>query len=161
MTNEEERDPQDLTPMTFEQEETADFRRDFLRNAIRLGLIFGLLICGVYFAFWWSGSAIRFGAARAGNRAIPTWKVWGTVRDAVTHSPIPWARIEDDPEGQAPYYQTDADQNGNFELLTLAEPHRLRISAAGYRTATERVGRQWFLWLPDGKEQHDIKLLPQ
>ena len=66
--------------MTFEEEESAGLRRQYLRHALRLTLVFALLIGGVFFAFWWSGSAIQFGAARAAGRAVPTWRITGVVR---------------------------------------------------------------------------------
>ena len=62
----------------------------------------------------------------------PTWRISGTVRDAVTREPVPWALVEDDPAGQPPFFRTDADYRGAFELVTLAEPHRIRASAPGY-----------------------------
>jgi len=36
----------------------------FSRQALRRALTFGTLFAVVYFAFWWSGAAIRFGASR-------------------------------------------------------------------------------------------------
>ncbi len=153
--------PDDLHPGSFEEEESADLRRQYLRHSIRLVLAFALLFTGVFYAFWWSGAAVRFGAERVADRARATWHVAGTVRDAVTHSPIPWAGIEDDPSGQPPFYRTDANQFGVFELRTLPEPHRIRVSAPGFRSATIAVGRVWFLWLPRGTERHDIELSPE
>jgi hypothetical protein len=103
---------------------------------------------------------VRFGAARAGDRSAPTWRVWGTVRDAVTHQPIPWTLVEDDPAGQPPFFRADADYSGVFELVTLAEPHRVRVSAQGYRPLFLDIGRAWFLWMPRGDEKKNIELLP-
>jgi fatty acid desaturase len=82
--------------------------------ALRLSLVFGLLFGGVFFAFRWAGSAVRFSAARAADRSFPTWRVTGTVRDAVTQQPIPWALVEDDPAGQPPLFRADADYRGVF-----------------------------------------------
>src|SRR5579871_5944288 len=48
-----------------------------------------------------------------------------------------------------------------FELVTLAEPHQIRIAAVGYQSVTVRVGRVWFLWLPQGKERHDAELVSE
>ena len=53
------------------------------------------------------------------------------------------------------------DQFGVFELLTLPEPHQIRVAAPGYKTVIVGVGRVWFLWLPRGLEKHDIVLLPE
>jgi hypothetical protein len=115
----------------------------------------------VFFAFWWSGSAIRFGAERVTASNTPTYRIWGTVLDAQTRKPIPWAAVEDDPAGNPPYFRTDADQNGAYSLLTLAEPHVVRISANGYRTAILNIGRAWFIWWPRGEERHEVKLRPE
>jgi hypothetical protein len=127
---------------------------------LRLAVVFTLLFAGVFFAFWWAGSAVRFSAERAADRATPTWRVSGTVRDAVTHQPVSWALVEDDPSGQPPFFRADADYAGVFELVTLAEPHRIRVSAPGYHPLNVSVGRAWFVWLPRGNEKKNIDLLP-
>jgi hypothetical protein len=82
------------------------------------------------------------------------------VRDAVTHQPIPWALVEDDPAGQPPFFHADADYSGSFELVTLAEAHRVRVSALGYRPLFFDIGRAWFIWMPRGNEKKNIELLP-
>ena len=132
----------------------------WMRPVLRLAIVFGLLFGFVFFAFWWAGSAVRFGAARAADRAFPTWRVSGTVRDAVTHLAIPWALVEDDPAGRPPFFRADAGYRGVFELLTLAEPHRIRVSAPGYHPLLLNIGRAWFVWMPRGNEQKNIELLP-
>jgi hypothetical protein len=152
--------PEDLRPATFDEEQSADLRRQFARHAIRLTLAFVLLFFFVFMAFTWSGAAVRFGASRVADRGAPTWSVTGTVRNAVTHQPIPWAAIDDDRSGQAPFFRADADRSGGFELLTLSEPHRMVVSAQGYRPCTVRVGRVWFLWIPRGQERRDVELSP-
>jgi hypothetical protein len=153
--------PDDLRPATFDEEDSADTRRQFVRLAIRLTLAFVLLFFFVFMAFTWSGAAVRFGASRVADRGTPTWSVLGTVRNAVTHEPIPWATIDDDRTGQGPYFHADADRLGNFEFLTLSEPHRMVVAAHGYRPYTVRVGRVWFLWLPRGNERRDVELSPE
>jgi len=153
--------PEEFRPATFEEEETADLRRAFVRQAIRLTLAFALLVTFVFLALSWSGAAVRFGASRVGDRGAPTWSITGTVRNAVTHEPVPWARIDDDPAGQPPFFHADADQVGNYELLTLSESHRIIVSAPGYRPYTVRVGRVWFLWMPRGGERQDVALSPE
>jgi hypothetical protein len=142
-------------------EEDAELREVLIRYGLRVAAAFVVLFGLVFFTFWWSGAAVRFGAARAANRVVPTWKIVGTVKSAVTHNPIPWAVVADDFVGKPPFYQTDASYSGEFELLTLAEPHRIRISAPGYRTAMVGVGRTWFLWLPKGEERRNIELFPE
>lgn len=153
--------PDDFRPATFDEEESADRRRQYVRYALRLAIAFAVLFAAVYLAFRWSGDAVRFGASRVAARGVPTWHVIGTVRNAATHAPIPWASIDDDPSGRPPFFHADADQSGAFELVTLAEPHSIRIAAAGYRTLTVTVGRVWFLWLPRGKERHDTDLVSE
>ena len=152
-------DPSDR-PRSFLDEELAQERFEARGLLIRWIVGFCLLFAVVFLAFWWSGSAVRFGSARVTASNAPTYRIWGTVRDARSGEPIPWAVIEDDPAGNPPFFKADADQNGVYSLLTLAEPHRLRISAAGHRTADLRVGRAWFVWWPSGEERHEIRLDP-
>jgi hypothetical protein len=140
--------------------EAAESGETWTRPIVRLAGVFILLFAGVFFAFWWAGSAVRFSAARAGYRASPTWRISGTVRDAATREPVPWALVEDDPEGQPPFFRTDADYRGAFELVTLAEPHRIRASAPGYHPSVLNIGRAWFVWMPGGNEKKNIELLP-
>lgn len=153
--------PEEFRPASFGEEEAADLRRRFLRQAIRSTLAFALLMFFVFLALTWSGAAVRFGASRVGDRGTPTWKVAGTVRNAATNAPVAWARIDDDIAGQPPFFHAEADQSGEFELLTLSEAHRIVISAPGYRPAAARVGRVWFLWLPSGGERRDVALSPE
>ena len=153
--------PEDLRPATFGEEESADLRRQFLRHAIRLTLAFVLLFFFVFATLTWSGAAVRFGASRVGDRGTPTWMVHGTVRSAATHQPIPWAAIDDDRSGQGPYFHADGDRLGVYNLATLAEAHRIVVSAQGYQSANVRVGRVWFLWLPRGGETRDVELTPE
>ena len=144
-------------PESQEQTESGDL---WIRSALRLAIVFALLFGGVFFAFWWAGSAVRFSAARAADRSLPTWRVSGTVRDALTHQPIPWALVEDDPAGSPPFFRTDAGYGGDFLLITLAEAHRIRVSAPGYHPVSVEIGRAWFLWMPRGNEKKNIDLLP-
>jgi len=132
----------------------------WIRPALRSALVFAMLFGCVFFAFWWAGSAVRFSAERVADRTAPTWRVSGTVRDAVTHQPVPWALVEDDPAGQPPFFRADADYRGVFELLTLAEPHQIRVSAPGYRPLSLDIGRAWFVWMPRGNEKKNIDLQP-
>ena len=153
--------PEEFRPATFDEEEKADLRRAFVRQAIRLTLAFAALIVFVFLALSWSGAAVRFGASRVGDRGTPAWRISGTVRNAVTHEPVPWAKIEDDPEGQPPFFHGDADQAGNYEFLTLSESHAMIVSAPGYRPLKVHVGRVWFLWMPRGSERADVMLTPE
>ena len=155
--SEEESDPQ----RSFLQEEIDDERSESRLLLIRWVAAFVLLFSFVFLAFWWSGSAIRFGAARVTASNAATYRVWGTVRDAHTGKPVPWAAVEDDPGGDAPLFRADADAEGAYSLLTLAEAHRIRISAVGYRAVEVRIGKPWFVWWPRGSEQHDVRLSPE
>jgi hypothetical protein len=148
-------------PANFLEEQIAEERLEARRLLLRWTIGFGLLFGGVFLAFWWSGSALRFGAGRVTASNAPTYRIWGAVRDAKTGEPIPWAVVEDDPAGNPPFYRADADAEGVYSLLTLAEPHRLRISAVEHRPAVVRVGRAWFLWWPRGEERHDVRLEPE
>lgn len=152
-----EPDPQ----RSFLQEEIEEERSESRRLLFRWGIAFALLFGLVFLAFWWSGAAIRFGASRVIAANVPSYRVWGTVRDAASGQPIPWASVEDDPGGNPPFFRTDADAAGAYSLQTLAEPHQVRISAVGYRAVVERVGRPWFMWWPRGAEHRDVRLAPQ
>jgi hypothetical protein len=143
-----------------ESEQAAELRELFLRTAFRMAAAFAVLFGAVCFALWWSGSAIRFGAARAADRAVASWQISGKVRSSQTGEGIPWASVEDDPGGRPPFFRTDADRSGIYQLLTFAEPHRVRVSSPGYRAESVEVGRAWFLWMPQGHEKKDIALVP-
>src|SRR5437588_2454455 len=86
---------QKLKSRTEEEADGDPELRDlFVRSGFRVAAAFALLFGLVFFAFWWSGSAIRFGADRSADRATPSWRVRGTVRSASTRDPIPWAAVE-------------------------------------------------------------------
>ena len=141
--------------------EDPELREVFVRAGMRVAVVFALIFGLVYFAFWWSGAAVGFGADRASGRAKPTWEVSGTVRNASSREPVPWAVVEDDPNGRPPYFHTDASYSGEFQLHTLPESHRVTISAPGYHSVSIQVGRTWFLWLPNGRERMDVYLQPK
>jgi hypothetical protein len=128
------------------------------RYLFRLAAVFLLLFAAVFLAFRWSGAAVRYGSLRVSGQTAPAWKVRGVVLDARTHQPVPWARVEDDPAGRPPLFHSDADHLGAFELLTLAERYRVRISAQNYVTSYVDIGRMWFLWLPRGEEVREFQL---
>ena len=148
-------------PGSFLEEEIAEERFEARRLLVRWVIGFGLLFGAVFLALWWSGSAVRFGAARVTASNAPTYRVWGTVRDARSGQPIAWAVVQDDPEGAGPLFRADADQNGAYSLLTIAEPHRLRITAVSHRTLELRVGKPWFVWWPRGEERLDPRMDPE
>jgi len=153
-------DPLD-PPQTFLDEQIHDDRFEARRLFVRMTFGFAALFALVFLAFWWSGSAIRFGAARVTESNAPTYRIWGTIRDSRSGHPIPWAAVEDESSGNPPFFRADADVEGVYSLLTLAEPHQVRISAVGYRSALVRIGKAWFVWWPRGEERHDIGLAPE
>ena len=153
-------DPDPDRQASFLEEEAAEGRRFLPGQMVRWGIAFGLLFSAVFFFFWWSGSAFRFGAARVAEKPVASWKVAGFIRNALTGEPVPWAVIRDDPGGRPPFFRTDSDHRGAFELLTLAESHSIRVEAAGYRSQTVQVGRHWFVWWPYGEEKIEIRLQP-
>jgi hypothetical protein len=155
------RDDSPDTQQSFLEEEIQTERSETRRLMVRMAAGFAALFAFVFFAFWWSGSAIRFGASRVTGSNTPTYRVWGTVRDAQSHQPIPWAAIEDDAAGSPPFFRTDADATGVYALLTLAAPHAVQISAVGYHPISVRIGKPWFIWWPRGEERIDVTLIPQ
>lgn len=146
---------------SFLDEERAAERSEWRRLLIRWTLSFGLLFVAVFMAFWWSGSAVRFGASRVTGATTPTYRIWGVVVNSRTGEPVPWARLSDDPSGNPPFFNSEAGQDGSFSLLTLAEPHKVQISAIGYKSKTLSVGRHWFVWWPRGSERRRIELMPE
>ena len=151
----------EFRPASFPEEIDDDLRRQYGKLAIRYAVAFAVLfVCG-YAVIRWSNASVRFASARTAGRVRPAWTVGGVVRDAVTHAPVAWAVVGDDPAGLPPLFHTEANLHGAFELLTIAEPHRLRITAPGYRPATIDVGRRWFLWIPRGREQRNVVLTPE
>jgi hypothetical protein len=145
----------------FWEEEARKEHTELRKHAVRLGLAFAGLCAGVIFAVWWASSALHFSSSRVTQSTPPTYKVSGTVREASSGAPVPWAEIADDPAGQPPLFHTTADRYGAFELLTIAEPHQIRVSAFGYKPKTLRVGKAWFRWMPSGSEQLDVTLQPE
>ena len=144
----------------FLDEERQEDRLSMHRSLVRWALSFGAIFCLAAMAFWWSGSAVQYSAARVQNRSNPTFLVNGTVRDSRTHQPIPWAEISTDFQFGGAFFSTTTDQNGQYSINTLAEPHNLVVKANGYQSARIPVGRQWFSWTPRGSESKDAELVP-
>jgi hypothetical protein len=147
-------------PQTFLDESRQEDRLSLHRTLARWILAFVLIFCCAAMAFWWSGSAVRYSAARVQNRSNPTYLVTGLVRDAATHRPIPWAEISTDFQFGGAFFSTSTDQNGQYSLNTLAEPQDLIVKANGYQSARVHVGKQWFSWTPRGSEKKDADLIP-
>lgn len=142
----------------FWEEQAVEDQRDLRKQVVRWCFLFVLLIAFLGFAAWWASSAVHFGASRVERSTGPSYHVAGTVHDAASGAPVPWAEITDDPAGRPPLFHASADRLGAFELLTIAEPHNIVISALGYRAANLRVGRAWYLWMPKGSEAVVVKL---
>ena len=145
----------------FWRDEAGEERRLFRKQAVRVSLIFVGFCAAVCFAFWWSSSAVNFGASRIGATTAATYIVSGRVTDAKSGRPVPWVDVQDDPGGPAPHHRTLASLHGEFELHTVAEPHYLVFTALGYKPARHKVGRVWYLWMPSGAERIEVRLEPE
>jgi hypothetical protein len=148
----------DFGAQNFLDEERQEDRLSMHRTMARWILAFIAIFCFAAMAFWWSGSAVRYSAARVQNRSNPTYQVTGVVTDARTHQPIPWAEISTDFQFGGAFFSTTTDQNGQYSLNTLAEPHGLIVKANGYVSTRLQVGKQWFSWTPKGSERRDAEL---
>ena len=131
------------------------------RYALRWALVFLVLIALMGFALWWSSAALDYSSSRIQQTTRATYKVSGVVLDKSTGRPVAWANLEDDPAMRPPRFRTSADHNGRFELLTVSEPHRLVVSALGYRVANHQTGKDRYLWMPKGQEEVRIELDPE
>lgn len=145
---------------TFSDESREEDRLALHRTLARWILAFVVIFSFAAMAFWWSGSAVRYSAARVQNRSNPTYQVTGVVTDAQTHQPIPWAEISTDFQFGGAFFSTTTDQHGQYSINTLPEPHDLIVKANGYQSARVRVGKQWFSWTPHGSERKDAELTP-
>lgn len=145
----------------FWQEEEFNERREMGRFYVKWGLVFAGLIAFAAFALWWAGSALSFSASRVSGSGKPSYKVFGAVIDARSGAPVPWAKIQDDPEKRPPLFETSADFHGKFELLTLPEPHNLVIAAYGHKPKRIPIGKTWYLWMPSGEEEIEVSLDPE
>ncbi len=150
-----------FTPQNFLDEERAAERVTLHRTLMRWALAFLTIFALAAMAFWWSGSAVRYSAARVQNRSNPTYQITGVITDAQTHKPIPWAEISTDFQFGGAFFSTTTDVNGQYSILTLAEPHDLVVKANGYRIARIHVGKQWFSWMPHGSEKRNVDLTPR
>jgi len=131
------------------------------KYALRWALVFAFLIAAMGFALWWSSQALDYSTARIQSTARATYRVHGTVVDKSSGKPVAWADVEDDPANRPPRFRTSADHLGRFELLTFAEPHRIIVSALGYKAGSHRTGKEWYLWMPKGEEQVRVELEPE
>ena len=147
------------SPNFFDEERVAD-RHVMHRTMARWILAFGAIFCCAALTFWWSGSAVEYSAARVQNRSNPTYQVSGLITDSKTHAPVPWAEISTDFQFGGAFFSTTSDQNGQYSINTLAEPHDLVVRANGYQTARIHIGKQWFSWTPRGSETENRELAP-
>jgi hypothetical protein len=148
----------DDRPAEFWQEEQRQQARESRGLALRWAFTFILMFSIAAFALWWAASTVHFGASRSEGSTTPTYRVFGVVTDRLTGNPVPFARVADDPGGSPPLFETATDHLGHYELLTIAERHRLRVSALGYRMQTIEVGKPWYSWMPSGSEVRSIVL---
>lgn len=131
------------------------------KYAFRWMLVFVVLIVAMGAALWWSSAALEFSTSRIQETTKATYRVRGVVIDRSTGRPVAWANLEDDPAMRPPRFRTSADHTGRFEFLTVAEPHRLVVSALGYKTMFHQTGKDWYLWMPKGQEQVRIVMDPE
>jgi hypothetical protein len=147
------------SPNFFDEERMAD-RVSMHRTMARWILAFCAIFGFAAMAFWWSGSAVQYSAARVQNRSNPTYQVTGIISDSRTHAPIPWAEISTDFQFGGAFFSATADQNGRYSINTLAEPHDLVVKANGYQTSRIHIGKQWFSWTPQGSETRNTEMTP-
>src|SRR5437016_5410509 len=76
-------------PLEFWEEESIAGRRDMRRYALRWALIFAALIGGIFFAIWWSSSAVHFSSSRVQQTTGPTYRVTGRIHDSAGNA-VPW-----------------------------------------------------------------------
>jgi hypothetical protein len=131
------------------------------RHLIVYILCFGALFAAVASVFWWSRTAVDFGAARVTGTNTATYRVFGVVRDAGSGRPVPWAKIQDDPEGMPPLFDADGGADGTYALATVPLEHQVVVSARGYRPRAFQIGRPWFQWWPKGEQRLDVELTPE
>ncbi len=149
-----------FTSQNFLDEERGADRLAMHRSMARWILAFAAIFTSAAMAFWWSGSAVQYSAARVQNRSNPTYQVTGVVTDKRSHQPVPWAEISTDFQFGGAFFSTTTDQNGAYAINTLAEPHDLVVKANGYQSGRIRVGKQWFSWTPHGSEVENAELTP-
>ena len=142
-----------IEPAEFWREESVENRKDWRRQSVKWALGFAVIFAGVFLAFWWSGSALHFGANRMTGSIAASYFLRGEVVDATTGEPVRWADVADDPSGQPPLFSAQADQYGRFQLATLPIAHAVRISANGYKPNTLQAGNDWFTWWPRGENR--------
>jgi hypothetical protein len=145
---------------TFFDESRQEDRVALHRTIARWIVAFVVVFCFAAMAFWWSGSAVSYSTARVQNRSTPTYEITGVITDAQTHKGIAWADISTDFQFGGAFFSTTADQNGQYSITTLPEPHYLIVKANGYQSGRIRVGKQWFSWTPKGSEKRDAELTP-
>lgn len=119
------------------------------------------LVVVFLFVMWRSSSAVDFAITRIHETTPPRYRIVGIVKNAKTGQPVSWPTVYDDPKGRPPHYKGEPKSDGTFELNTVAEPHNVIVTALGFRPATFRVGKTWYLWLPSGEERVVVMLPPE
>lgn len=144
-----------------QQQQPQDDAALLRKYALRWALVFLVLIGLMAYALWWSSAALEYSASRIKETTRATYKVTGVVIDKSTGRPVAWANLEDDPAVRPPRFRTSADHTGRFQLMTIAEPHRIVVTALGYQSTLHQTGKDWFLWMPKGEEKVRIELEPE
>ena len=145
----------------FWEEEQFNEKSEMRRFFTKWGIVFAALVAFAVFALWWAGSALSFSASRVTEGGKASYRVFGVVTDSRSGAPVPWAKIQDDPEKRPPLFETSADFYGKFELMTLPEPHNIVIAAYGHKPKRVAIGKTWYLWLPSGTEEIKVSLDPE
>ena len=145
----------------FLEEERQEDRIALHRTLARWLLAFIAIFWCAAMAFWWSGSAVQYSAARVQNRSKPTYQISGVITDSRTHQPVPWAEVSTEFLFGGAFFSTICDQNGQYSIMTLAEPQDLLVRANGYLELRLHVGKQWFSWTPHGSEKRNAELIPE
>jgi hypothetical protein len=145
----------------FWEEEEFNEKREMKRFIVKWAIVFAALIVFAVFALWWAGSALTYSASRVNEGGKPSYKVFGVITDAQSGAPVPWAKVQDDPDKRPPRFETSADFYGKFALMTLPEPHTIVIAAYGHKPQRISIGKTWYLWMPSGEEELEIKLDPE
>lgn len=147
-------------PNEFWQQDVADTRQQLRKLAWRMGLLFVALLVILSLFLWRTTAAVEFASARMQGTAQAKYRVWGHVTDAKTGKPIPWPVLADQTDLPGPYFHSTGKPDGSFEHFTLSTPHSVRVTAYGYKPASIKIGRAWWLWTPSGEEQSNVTLQP-
>ena len=152
----------ELERTEFWQEQEAAERVEMRRHALRWLTLFLGFVLFLSSVLYWSTSVVQYGAARAAGTQPPTFELSGSIRDAQTGKPVSWALVADaQDDRKPPFFETKAESDGEFRLLTFPEPHAVLITARGYHPYTLSAGTSWYRWRPVSRDRITIRLEPE